>query len=170
MTSRRELLSYAIPAAALTTVMAGATLPGIAQAASGGKGMPRARFNKYIELYNANDPGFTQFYDDDVVMETVPPLKGASTIGDFRKVLGTYVNEHITVEFFVSDENGVAAQFLGEFTCVRDMPITALSGLFGKAVKKGQVLRQRGIILYGLKNGKFTFVRAAPPIILQDWS
>ena len=70
----------------------------------------------------------------------------------------------------MADENGSAAQFLGEFRCVRDMPVTALSGLFGKGVKRGQVLRQRGIILYGVKNGKFKWIRAAPPIILQDWS
>jgi hypothetical protein len=50
------------------------------------------------------------------------------------------------------------------------MPITALSGLFGKAVKAGQVLRQRGAILYGVKNGRFKWIRASPPIILQDWS
>jgi len=29
----------------------------------------------------------------------------------------------------------------------------ALSGLFGKAVNKGRVLKQRGAILYGVANG-----------------
>jgi hypothetical protein len=37
-------------------------------------------------------------------------------------------------------------------------------------VKKGQMLRQRGFILYGVENGRFKWMRAAPPIILQDWS
>jgi hypothetical protein len=49
------------------------------------------------------------------------------------------------------------------------MPLTAMSGLFGKAVKKGQVLKQRGAILYGVVNGKFQWIRAFPPIIVHDW-
>lgn len=170
MTSRRDVLSYAMPAAALMTLGVAGNAKTALAARGGAKGVSRAQYDKYIELYNANDPAFVQFYDENVVMETVPPLQGPKAIGDFRKTLSTYVNEHINVESYVSDEHGSAAQFIGEFTCVRDMPITALSGLFGKAVLKGQVLRQRGIILYGVKDGKFTFVRAAPPIILQDWS
>ncbi|PNG24390.1 hypothetical protein CR492_19070 [Methylocella silvestris] len=130
----------------------------------------REQFDRYILLYNAVDPAFTQFYHDDVVMETVPPLTSAAAIRDFRNELNNYILEHITVEHYVGDETGSAAQFLGEFRCIRDLPITALSGLFGKGVKEGQVLRQRGIILYGVKDGKFKWIRAAPPVILQDWS
>lgn len=165
MALRRDLLT-ALPVMALAATSAKAETS--CEAPRGG--ISRKEFDRYVALYNAADPAFIQFYQDDVVMETVPPLKGAAAIGDFRKELGAYVVEHITVEYFVSDENGAAAQFLGEFSCIRDMPITALGGLFGKGVKKGQVLRQRGIILYGVKNGKLTFIRAAPPIILQDWS
>ena len=165
MALRREVLA-ALPAMALTAVSADAAP--LRDQSSGG--ISRSDFDKYVELYNAADPTFTRFYQDDVVMETVPPLTGAASIRDFRRELQAYVIEHITVEYYVADATGSAAQFLGEFRCVRDMPVTALSGLFGKAVKKGQVLRQRGIILYGVKNGKFKWIRAAPPIILQDWS
>jgi hypothetical protein len=165
MTLRREVLA-ALPAMALTAASANAAPS--RDKASGR--ISRSDFDKYVELYNAADPTFTRFYQDDVVMETVPPLTSAAAIRDFRRELQAYVSEHITVEYYVADETGSAAQFLGEFRCVRDMPVTALSGLFGKAVKKGQVLRQRGIILYGVKNGKFKWIRAAPPIILQDWS
>jgi hypothetical protein len=165
MARRREVLA-ALPAMTLAAVSATATTP--RDKMSGG--VSRSDFDKYVALYNAADPTFIRFYHDDVVMETVPPLKSAAAIRDFRRELGAYVIEHIAVEYYVADETGSAAQFLGEFRCVRDMPVTALSGLFGKAVKKGQVLRQRGIILYGVKNGKFKWIRAAPPIILQDWS
>lgn len=144
--------------------------PALAAPAKGGRGISRAEYDRYIKLYNAADPAFIDYYQPDVVMETVPPLTSAAAIQQFRRDLSVYISEHITVEYFVSDETGAAAQFLGEFTCVRDMPITAFSGLFGKAVKQGQKLRQRGIILYGVRNGKFTFIRASPPIILQDWS
>jgi hypothetical protein len=170
MALRREVLA-ALPAMAFAVASARAD-SGCGKAPGGARpgGVSRSDFDKYVAAYNAGDPGFTRFYADNVVMETVPPLTGAAAIGDFRRELAAYVIEHITVEYYVADENGSAAQFLGEFRCVRDMPVTALSGLFGKGVKKGQVLRQRGIILYGVKNGRFTWIRAAPPFILQDWS
>ena len=165
MTLRRDVLA-AMPAMALAAVSAGAAPSRDKQSG----GISRSDFDQYVALYNAADPTFIRFYHDDVVMETVPPLTSAVAIRDFRRELQAYVIEHISVEYYVSDETGSAAQFLGEFRCVRDMPVTALSGLFGKGVKRGQVLRQRGIILYGVKNGKFKWIRAAPPIILQDWS
>jgi hypothetical protein len=166
MASRRDLLAYTLPALALAASSAKAS----ASCADSPGVISRERFDKYISLYNAVDPTFIQFYQDDVVMETVPPLTSAAAILAFRRELNSYIVEHITVEYYVADETGSAAQFLGEFRCIRDLPITALSGLFGKAVKEGQVLRQRGIILYGVKDGKFKWIRAAPPVILQDWS
>ncbi len=165
MALRREFLT-ALPAMALAATSANAAA--LCEKSSGG--VSRKEFDEYVALYNAADPTFIKFYHDDVVMETVPPLTSAAAIRDFRRELAAYVVEHVTVEYYVSDETGSAAQFLGEFRCVRDMPITALSGLFGKAVKAGQVLRQRGAILYGVKNGRFKWIRASPPIILQDWS
>lgn len=167
MALRRDLLT-ALPTVAVALAATSANAATTCETSSGG--ISRKEFDRYVSLYNAADPGFTQFYQDDVVMETVPPLRSAAAIGDFRREFGAYVVEHITVEYFISDRNGAAAQFLGEFSCIRDMPVNALGGLFGKGVKKGQVLRQRGVILYGVKNGKFTFIRASPPIILQDWS
>jgi len=169
MQTRRTLMTQALAASAASAALASA-----AQAAEAcvpkSKVITRDRFDKYVALYNAADPTFIQFYNDDVVMETVPPLTSATEIQRFRRELGAYVIETIHVEYYVSDENGAAAQFLGEFRCIRDMPLTAMSGLFGKAVKKGQVLKQRGAILYGVANGKFKFIRAFPPIILQDWA
>jgi hypothetical protein len=133
-------------------------------------GISRSEFDHYVSLYNAADPAFTRYYHDDVVMETVPSLTSAEAIRELRRELQAYVVEHMTVENYVADENGCAAQFLTELRCVRDWPTGSLSGLPGKAVKKGQVLRQRGIILYGVKGNKFKWIRAAPPIILQDWT
>jgi len=165
MSTRRTILT-ALPAMAVLATEARADAP----CKSEFKGITRERYDQYIKLYNDGDPAFAQFYHDDVVMETVPPLTSARAIVDFSREMRTYVIDHVRVDYYVADDTGSAAQFLGEFRCVRDMPITALSGLFGRAIKKGQVLKQRGIILYGVKNGKFTFIRAAPPIILQDWT
>jgi hypothetical protein len=163
LTRRQLMLTSPALALALAPAVASAQQPR-------GKIITRAQYDQYIALYNAGDPAFAQFYRDDAVMETVPPLQGAAAIVQFTKELRTYLTEHITIEFFVSDEHGAASQMLGEFRCIRDMPLTAFGGLFGKAVKAGQVFRQRGIILYGVKDGKFQFIRASPPIIVQDWS
>jgi hypothetical protein len=165
MALRREVLA-ALPALALAAGSANVAVSRDKRSA----GISRSEFDRYVALYNAANPAFTTFYHDDVVMETVPPLTSAAAIRDFRHELQAYVTEHITVEYYVSDATGSAAQFLGEFSCIRDMPTTALSGLFRKAVKQGQVLRQRGIILYGVEEGRFKWIRAAPPVILQDWS
>ena len=134
------------------------------------KVMTRENYDQYIKLYNACDRHFTNFYQEDVVMETVPPLQGRQAINDFRNELRHYVIEHITVEFFVPGSTGAAAQLLGSFSCVNDMPVTALSGLFGRAIKKGQVLKQRGAILYGVEDGRFKWIRAFPPIVVHDWA
>ena len=136
----------------------------------GAKIMTRERYDQYIKLYNACDPHFTDFYQENVVMETVPPLKGRQEINDFRLELRHYVIENIAVEFFVPGSTGAAAQLLGTFSCVNDMPVTALSGLFGRAIKKDQVLKQRGAILYAVEDGRFKSIRAFPPIIVHDWA
>ena len=155
MALRREVLA-ALPALALA---AGSANVAVSRDKPPG-GISRRQFDKYVSLYNAAD----------VVMETIPPLTSAAAISDFRRELRACVIEHITVEYYVSDATGSAAQLLCEFSCIRDLPTTALSGPFRKAVKKGQMLRQRGFILYGVENGRFKWMRAAPPIILQDWS
>jgi ketosteroid isomerase-like protein len=163
-------MSQALAASAASAVLASTAQAAAQACAPKGKVITRDLFDQYVALYNAADPAFASFYADDVVMETVPPLRSAAEVLRFRKELSAYVIETIHVEHYVADENGAAAQFLGEFRCIRDMPLSAMSGLFGKAVKKGQVLKQRGAILYGVKNGKLTFIRAFPPIILQDWA
>ena len=177
MTSRRQVLAHTIPAMALAagaapvlSAPALAAAPRRAHAGPAGKAITRAEYERYIALYNACDPAFTQFYHDDVVMETVPPLIGAASVLRFTREERTYITETMSVEFYVGDATGSAAQVVGEFRCIRDMPVTAFGGLFGRAVSKGQMLRQRGTLLYGVRDGRFTFIRAAPPIILHDWA
>lgn len=167
MTSRREVLKYAAPAIAIAAT--GAQAAPICKTARG-SGISRAQYDRYIALYNAADPRFAGYYHEDVVMETVPPTVGRSGILAFRHELGAYVRETMTVEYYVGDATGSAAQVVGQFQCVRDMPVSTFHGLFGKDVRKGQILRQRGMLLYGVSNNKFKWIRANPPIILQDWS
>jgi hypothetical protein len=166
MLTRRTIVTQALSAGALLAPEIRAS----ESRAEKSKVVTRDRYDKYVSLYNAFDPAFADFYQDDVVMETVPPLKGRAAIVAFCRELRSYVIDTLNVEYYVADETGSASQLLGEFLCIRDIPSTALSGLFGRAVKKGQVKRQRGHILYGVKDEKFSFVRAAPPVVLQDWA
>ena len=161
-------MSQALAASAATAALA-ATVLGTQAVAANDKAMARDQFERYVARYNSADPAIATFYADDIVMETAPPLRGVAEVLRFRQELRAYVIDTIHVERYVADEHGVAAQCLAEFRCVRDMPLTAMSALFGRAGRKGQVLRQRGATLYGMANGKFTFIRAFPPIVLQDW-
>ena len=97
MALRREVLA-ALPAMALVAVSPSAAYAR-ANASGGARSgaVSRSDFDRYVSLYNASDPGFTRFYHDDVVMETVPPLTSAAAIRDFRRELAAFVVEHITV-------------------------------------------------------------------------
>jgi ketosteroid isomerase-like protein len=130
----------------------------------------RERYEKYIALYNKFDLAFLDYYADDVTLDMMPPIKGRDAAMAFFKDMRSYVVDTIQVGVYVADQTGIAAQLTGEFHCVRDMPGTALSGLFGRSVKKGQVRRQQGTILYGVEKAKIKSITPSPPITLQDWT
>ena len=166
--TRRTLMSQALAASAATVALA-STAQRAEAGATKDKAFTRDQFERYVARYNAADPAVAAFYANDIVMETAPPLHGVAEVLLFRQELRAYVVDTIHVEHYVADEHSVAAQCLAEFRCVRDMPLNAMSGLFGRAVRKGHVLKQRGAMLYGVANGQFTFIRPFPPIVLQDW-
>lgn len=166
--TRRTLMSQALAASAASAALA-STVHRAEAGTNQDSVITRELFDQYVARYNATDPAVAAFYADDIVMETAPPLRGVAEVLRFRQELSAYVIDTLHVEHFVADGNGVAAQCLAEFRCVRDMPLTAMTGLFGRVVRKGQVLKQRGATLYGVTNGRFTFIRSFPPIILQDW-
>jgi hypothetical protein len=51
----------------------------------------------------------------------------------------------------------------------RDIPAMTLASLLGNAAKVGRVLKQLSMLFYGVEDGRFKSVRAAPPFIVQDW-
>lgn len=129
----------------------------------------RSRFQEYIEYFNAFDPRFAEeFYADDAVMELGPDnVRGRRAIFERFKELRNGIDEKIvSVDFFVSDATGVAALITGEFRATEDIDNPWFSP---HTVKKGSVRRQRGVVLYGVENGKFTLIKAVPPEILNDW-
>ena len=50
----------------------------------------------------------------------------------------------------------------------RDIPAMVLACLLGNAAKAGRVLKQRSMLFYGVEDGRFKSVRAAPPFNVQE--
>lgn len=129
----------------------------------------RARFQKYIDLYCAFDPAFMDFYAEDVVMNLGPfQARGRQAIYDAYKPTRYNMKETIDVIFFTSDAGGMAAQVNGGFFCTGD--IDNKDKRWDRPLKKGEVRRVRGVLLYTLdKNGKIKTIDGPPPEIIQDW-
>ena len=154
-------------AAASASFMAATPLEAGAQTCS--VPFDRARFQKYIDLYCAFDPAFMEFYAEDVVMKLGPlQAKGRQAIYDLFKPRRDNIKETIDVIFFVSDANSMAAQVNGGFFCTGD--IDNKDKLWPRPLKKGEVRRVRGVLLYTLdKNGKIKTIAGPPPEVVQEW-
>lgn len=162
MQTRRSILTYAMTVGVATAV------PHQSQADSCAVAIDRKRFQQYLDLFNAFDPAFTQFYADDVVLRigSRGDIKTPRAIYEFNQELRQNFTEALELEFFCSDATGVAAELKGAYRCIKDVEN---SPRFGRSIKKGEVRRQRGVVLYTIKNGKFTLLRGEAPQILQDW-
>lgn len=173
MTSRRTVLTGALTLGGLAV---GA--PAIA-AQCPPLPVDRKAFNRYLELFTARDPAFTEFYTPDVVLRIegaapdesgtskVPPdMHGREGILNFYRMLWTHVREQIEVKFFVADADRIAVELLGAFICTKDIDDPKQ---WGRPVKKGEVRRQQGMVLYELEKGKFKLIRAVSANQLHDW-
>jgi hypothetical protein len=143
---------------------AGAVAPEIAPNANGG--MPLARFQEYIGKFNANDPSFTEFYHDDVVLELgAREIRGPQGIRDFYKDVKAHIHEKVDVTHFVSDATGIAAELPTEFRVYKDWD----NGFFGRPLKAGEVMRVISFVMYWVKDGKFELIKSARYKQVNDW-
>ena len=93
-------------------------------------------------------------------------MKGPDAIVKSYQMMWTNVREKIELQFFVADAEHIAAELRGAFICVKSIED---SKQWGRPIKKGEVRRQQGIVLYDLENGKFKTIRALAPRALHDW-
>lgn len=129
-------------------------------------GMSRAQYDEYLNLFNANDPGFIKFYHDDVVLElTAARIEGAEAIRDFYKEVKAHIKETVEVTHFVSDATGIAAELPSEFGVFKDWE----NGYFQRPLKKGEVMRTISLGLYWVEDGKFKHIKAARYKQIHDW-
>ena len=123
----------------------------------GGSAGQRAAFQAYISAFSAGDVDrFTAYYCDDVVMElgSGPPLKGRRDIAEHYRNLFGKIRETLTIEKFVADEHGVAAEIVARFTALRDFPEFSVAPLM-----KDDAARLRTLILYTLRGGLISHIK-----------
>ena len=128
--------------------------------------MTREQFERYIDLFNNNDPRFTEYYHDDVVLELgANTIKTSQGIADFYQQVKIHIRESIKITQFIADADGVAVELPTQFTCIRDWE----DSFWGRPIKKGEVLRIISFVHYQLRDGKFAHIKSARYKIVNDW-
>jgi len=170
--SRRKVLGSSASGAAVGLIAAG--FAGVAARPASAASKPkvsgvltREEYLKYVSLFNANDFKFLEYYHDDVVFE----LNGSTVIHkpqgihDFYKEVKEHIKETVTVEQFIADETGIAAELPTEFRVIKDWE----NGFFKRPLKVGEVMRTVSFGLYEVQDRKFRRIRAARYKQIHDW-
>ena len=155
---RRSLLACAFAIPAALPAPAGWT-------AESGVALDRAAYDRYVRLMNAGDPGFADYYADDI--KFVMDIRGKAQVLEFFSRQSPYVRESLEVLFFCSDAEGAAAEVRSELRCIQDCDDATI---FGRALKAGEIQRTHGYLLYVLSPlGLIAEIKGPPPAILQPW-
>ena len=156
---RRDLLAASLAGAATLVAW-----PALASEPSTFR-FDRAAYDRYVALMNAGDPRVVDFYADDI--KFVMGIRGKDAVRDFYARHSPFVRESLEVLFFCSDAAGAAAEVHSTLRCLKDCEDT---GLFGRALKAGEVMRTHGFLFYVLNpQGLIAEVKGPPPEILQPW-
>ena len=123
--------------------------------------MTRQKYMDYAKLFSRFDPRFLQYYDPDVVFATAPapkPLHGPKAIYDLYVPIRKLLDEHLSVPMIVIDNpHGVMFVQLHNRMVATRGDVQLPSGV----LNKGEELVGGGVIVYSLKNGKISYIRAA---------
>ena len=162
MQDRRHFLAAAATGAAAATASLVAT-----PAAAAGEAMSRERYQQYVDLFNANDPRFIEFYNPDVVLELGnATLRGPEAIRDFYREVKAHIREKVEFTKFISDPTGIAVELPSEFKVYRDWPEP---NYFRRPLKAGEVFRIISFGMYWVDNGKFRQIKSARYKLVNDW-
>jgi hypothetical protein len=130
-------------------------------------GLPRERYEQYVQWFNQNDPRFLEFYHPDVVLELgAATLEGANAIRDFYAQVKEHIKETVTINHYVSDATGVAAEIPTEFKVFKDWPEP---NYFKRPLKAGEVMRVISFGMYWMDDGKFRRIKAARYKLVNEW-
>jgi len=137
-----------------------------AQSATGCGGLTREEFQRYLDLFNANDPRFLEYYHDDVVLELgATTIRTPQGIRDFYAEVKAHIHEKVELAHFVADATGIAAELPTEFRVYRDWE----NGFFQRPLKAGEVMRTISFVLYRVEDRRFRHIRSARYRLVHDW-
>ena len=122
-------------------------------------GMTPKCFAAYIDAFNRDDyAAFGAYYHDDVtlVIAGKRELRGRDAIFDFYRTVKATTRRTIEINNVVTNDNQLAAELQSEFVALEDLP-TFTAG----PMKKGGRIFINTVVLYELRDGKFTRIRSA---------
>jgi hypothetical protein len=120
--------------------------------------MKKEVFDDYIRRFNERDATTFEDYIDPncVIINGTLELRGIQGMKDHYARIWKSTKEELHVERFVSDDNTLAIQMWTHFAVQKDDDDSP----FGK-VKTGECFDYHGIIMYELKNSKFTSIKVS---------
>jgi hypothetical protein len=128
--------------------------------------LSRAEYQRYLDLFNANDPRFIDYYHPDVVLELGDSeIRGATGIREFYANVKQYIREQVDCTMYVADETTVAVEIPTRFECIADWE----DSFWGVPLKKGQVMRIVTFGFYGVEDKRFRHIKTARYKVLHDW-
>jgi ketosteroid isomerase-like protein len=122
-------------------------------------GMTPQRFAAYMDAFNRDDyAAFGDFYHDDVMLVIAGKreLRGRAAIFDFYRDVKAKTRRTIEINNVVSAGNQLAAELQSEFVALEDVPAFTAGPM-----KKGGRIFINTVVLYELRDGKFTRIRSA---------
>lgn len=120
--------------------------------------MERTRFDEYIRRFNErDDTAFDDYLDPDMHMQNgTLEFTGVQGMKDHYARIWPTFREELFPDRFVSDDRQLATRMRTLFTATRDDP----SSLFGP-VTAGETFEFRGVILYTLRDDRFSDILVA---------
>ena len=127
-----------------------------------------AAYEAYTAAFSACDPErYTRFYTGDVelLLGSVPPMKGKQAIADFYTAMFERVRESLTVHGIEASEGEIVSDTTSRFTAVADAPDFVVGALM-----KGDYIEVRVIVTYTLRGGlieRIAVKRAGEPVTVR---
>ena len=129
-------------------------------------GMTRTEYQSYLDMFNANNPRFIEFYHPEVVLELgASEIRGDTGIREFYANVKKYIKEQVDCTVFVSDEHTVAVEIPTRFECIADWE----DSFWGKPLKKGEVMEIVTFGFYEVEDRKFKHIKTARYKMIHDW-
>jgi hypothetical protein len=124
-----------------------------------------AAYGAYTAAFSNGDPErYTRFYTDDVelLLGSVPPMKGKAAIADFYTEMFRRVRESLTVHAITASEHEIVSDTTSRFTAIADAPDFVVG-----ALGKGDYIEVRVVVTYTLRDGlieRIAVKRAGEPV------